>query len=473
LAERLATDLVRHLSALPGIGSSIGSLAHVIEPILEGRRRAADLAERRRAEQDRNERREARETDRPRRATIEPAERPAPRNPTPASSSAPTAATSPQPTPIVPSPRPPEPEKPPEPGELRNPTAASAASGLEKVIEALGPLPESQKELSESLKPLTALGYTLKELVAAVNAMRQRAQQPQPQSPQPAPKAPTPASPSTPSPRPPKPGPANITPDDVRPTAPVPAPGAAAAAQDAGAAAAVPAEAEAGGAVAAGAAGGPAGLIAGIAVVATVGAAARAFSALTDSVHKVDRTFTELSSRLAPFNGRLAFAQAQARTQQTLLDIERAGRLGGDLAKFTDERARLSREVQRLATELESAVLPAINGAATLLADVVQGVRESVSAMSEMVGGFLQGMSVSEATTAAATKGMNKKLDAQEADRKAKEMMDIAGVFFGDPSRQEVLNIGGVDYGSASDWADYVPQAAPRRNNSQRAFGGI
>lgn len=490
-AQRVLSDLIRHLSTLPTVGGAIGTLSRIAEPLLKARDQIEALAERRRAAEA-HQAAQAQGAHNPpeveprqrRRAGPRPAaEETEQSQPTPKPQPAPQQPqAAAQPTPATRQPEA-EPEEKAAPGTVRNPTPGAAAAAMEQIISALGPLPQSQKELTAALRPLEALGYTLKELKAAVDRMRQQqARPPQPQA------VPTGARPPKPGAatittadirganRPPKPGAATITPADIRPGS-TPSPGGAAAVTDAAAgdaaAGAGAAEAAGAGAVAAGAAGGPVGLVAGIAVVAAVGAATRAFSALTGSVEKIDRSFTELSSRLAPFNGRLAFAQAQARTQQTLLDIERAGRLGGDLAKFTDERARLSREFQRLATELEAAVLPAVNGAAELLADTVQGIRESMSAASELIGGLLSGMSLSEASTAAATNGMKKHLDAQEADRKSKEMMDIAGVFFGERGQQKGLNIGGVNYGSANDWADYIPQAAPRRVNNQRAFGGI
>lgn len=483
-AKRAFTDLLRHLGSLPVIGGGLASLAHVIEPLLQARERITALNERRRAADER-ETREAeakadkgkptstRPTPKPRPAAVEeaPPQSPAPR--TAAPGSAPAAATP------APAPRPPD-DKPDErspAGTVKNPTPGTAAAAMEKLIAALGPLPEGQKELAATLKPLTALGYTLKELVAAVRAMREaekaaRSGGASSPAPRPVP-SPAPSSGgSSPAPRPPKPGPATITPRDVRPTPgdaiPVPAPGAAAA----GAADAGLADAAAGGATAAGALGGPAGIVAAVAVVAVVGAATRAFSGLVDATKKLDARFVEASNRLAPFNGHLAYAQAQAQARQVITDTQSANQIGNRLADFTSARSDATRAMQRIGDALSGVALDKIVPLLQLGANIAEKIGDKSEAIETilstafdaLVPQFAMLLKIAQAVNAA----NKKKLPAAGAD--------IMEIFFGAGNGR--LQVEGIDFGPINNPLMPRPirrgpqNRQPKRGNQGPAAGG-
>lgn len=567
LAQRLISEMVSHLRALPGIGQSIGRAFAIIEPLIVAQRRNAELNRQRRPDQPQPAPRRAES----KRVAEQPAPLPTPerkQQPAPPSESRPATRepAQPQPRPVsesreviqaelvnpddrfpvkpfeLPAPRPvkalertierrvvervnpdkqfpvkpfapperkpatvvvdrpvprpkseslPTPTPAPERREkkeaapvlLNNPGAGAATAALERLITELGPLPAGQRELNATLRPLTSLGYTLTELRDAVRGMRERAKPEQPpaapsSAPQPRksgipnagqqfqtvrpvrPQSPTASTP------PPSPRPAPL------PTAPSPSPVAGAASAAASTAAAA-GEAETGAATAAvgvGALGGPVGIAIGVGLVATAGAASRALETLASAARKVDSTFTNLSERLAPYNGRLALAQAQVRMQQTMLDIERSGRLGGDLAKFTEERARIGRELQRIATTLEEMILPAINASLGGVAETIEDSTKNVSVGIEIMTNILRGMSINEAVMAAAAKAGQNAREREEQERRAKEALNLAGVFWGS---QPNLQIGGVNFGNATNWGKVLPQVQRQNRPQGRAFKGF
>lgn len=436
-AAKLLAELVRHLQQVPGIGRAIGGLYHVVEPLVDAGRRIQKLrADVRKEERPTPEPRpvesnqEAATTpstpatekgDAPAKALPAPVEREAPEpRPVPApmvnvevpeprtverpiESNASPAELQPAPPRSAPEPdyRPMmerEPPAPREPGEFRIAPEPSSSAALEKLIAALGPLPENTRELKEALQPLTDLGYSMKELLAAVKSLERSQEERAPgiegaRPAEPAPeKRPTFGAskeddealerferrkkrpfdlrplPDTPAPRPP-----------VVAATPVPTPSAAASATAAeapasGAAAATAESAAAGSELsgaaagaAAGAALGPAGLIAGVAIVAAVGTATRAISGLAKAAQNADRALQDTAQRLAPFSGALSAAQANASVRQLMNDIQRAQRMGPELARFTDERSQLDINATAIGDAVKGAIMEDLIPAIKLL----------------------------------------------------------------------------------------------------------
>jgi hypothetical protein len=397
-ATKLLADLVRHLQQVPGIGRAIASLYHVAEPLVAAGKQIRQMRETEAKKQEGGQRAPPRpEEEKKPQAVVphSPAASEAPSEPTivvpaletvePEPRPVPQTETESPPAPVSPSatqtPRdlPPASREPPESGKaaeagFRIAPAPSSSAALEQLIGALGPLPEETRALKETLEPLTSLGYTMTELLAAVREMARAKEERAPgvegarpgqpgaaaeKEPEEAPddKNRRPAKPrdkidltdkDLPKPRPADNGGGQPPTVPLAPTsgaAAANAPVEAGAAADIGAGAAGAAES---GVAVAGAAFGPAGLVAGISAVAVIGTATRAISGLANAAKAADRSLQETAHRLAPFSGALSASLANAQVRQIMNDIERARNIGPDLASYNTARADIARALERL-----------------------------------------------------------------------------------------------------------------------------
>jgi hypothetical protein len=353
----------------------------------------------------------------------------------------------------------PAPEEPPKSGAAAdNGFRVAPAPGqqplLEKLITALGPLPEETRALKETLDPLTSLGYTMTELLAAVREMERIKEertpgvegarpgeeeekapadvgqpQNQPGTKQPRP-ATQPAQQQAPAPNPPAPNPAPQN------TTPAPSPGAASqvveaeAVESGGAAAAGAAES---GAAAAGAAFGPAGMIVGIAAVAVIGTATRAVSGLANAAKSADRALQETAHRLAPYSGALSASLANAQVRQVLLDIERAQRLGPRLAEYNTGRSDLDRAATRIADVLRSTMLDQGTPVVEALARIAGLIAKHGDALEMVIDSGIRAMFPNWSATVDLLKQINKWFKKGDDDKRLPLEADIMGIFGGHP----------------------------------------
>lgn len=190
------------------------------------------------------------------------------------------------------------------------------------------------------------------------------------------------------------------------------------------------------------------GLLIGLGAVAAVGAATVAFDALVSTVKKLDSLFVGLGQKLAPFNGRLAAANAINNAKNTISDITSAQTIGDKLARYTDARGDLLRKLQRILDILEGWALDALTPLVEHGADILKEMLEGILIIKEFVANFQ--FSLNPATLAknfqdAALKAALKVDELMRRQQNAKNLVSLQGMFGGGLTD---LIVEGLNFGS-------------------------
>ncbi|HVX15942.1 MAG TPA: hypothetical protein VHC22_32460 [Pirellulales bacterium] len=338
----------------------------------------------------------------------------------------------------------------------------SPQAALERLIAVLGPLPEETRALTQTLEPLTSLGYTLDELLSAVRELERSKEERTPgiEGARPGEEQSayfTPeendildrfeqdhakrkkhgrstaddywSNPAATAPHAPRPA----APPPTAASSPIPAPSAAAPVEaelaEGGVAAAGAAE---GGAIAAGASFGPIGAAVGVAFAATIQVATRAISGLAKAAQAADQAWMKTAHQLAPYSGALSVAQARAAALRIVNDVQRAQNIGPQLAEYYSERERLSRALDRIGDIFSKFALDKVT---PLLERIVDGV-EAVADNGAVIEAALNAAFASQFPILSAMLNALKLANKQRDDAKKKKaadnsLIDIMGIFLG------------------------------------------
>lgn len=324
---------------------------------------------------------------------------------------------------------------------------------LQKLIDALGPLPASQRELIAALRPLRDLGYRSEELRqglrdrhARLQAAGQHAARQQPNVAQRQRRRRR--MPNTT--RHPLAHGAGSAVQAARTTVTAAQGGGAAAAAGTALATRGAAAGAMEGAAGLSMLGGPAGLAIGLAVVASVGAAAQAFDALVSTVQRLDHTFVTMGQRLAPFSGKLSAANAINAAKNTISDITSARALGDKLAKYTQLRGDLGRQMQRLNDKIQGVELDALITGLEALNETIEGATILGNTVSEFIKNFsfpwTTGDLIAQLQVAMQKAVLDAANEALRKQQNVQNMLTLRGMFGAD-----ALIIDSLNYGSGQN----------------------
>ena len=97
-----------------------------------------------------------------------------------------------------------------------------------------------------------------------------------------------------------------------------------------------------------------------------------AFASLADTVTSVTSSLSSLSETAAQFNGELAMTQGQNEIREINTQIDRARRVGPDLARFSSAQSRADAALEEIKTILMENFLPSIASLAEFAAEILQ-----------------------------------------------------------------------------------------------------
>lgn len=118
------------------------------------------------------------------------------------------------------------------------------------------------------------------------------------------------------------------------------------------------------------------GTVAGAAIGALAGISAgqllgEAFSELVETVQAVDKALMQMSKDAAQYNAQVAQAQATAELRDMVSQMQRAERLGPQLAEFTDVRSQLAVDFQDAITEVAGPITEIFTGILEIGRDIM------------------------------------------------------------------------------------------------------
>ncbi len=87
--------------------------------------------------------------------------------------------------------------------------------------------------------------------------------------------------------------------------------------------------------------------------------------------------------RYGEFSPEIAQAQAMAEINQTLGDMERAQRVGNDLARYVEQRSRLQQNIEDLKVDLLKAILPAVEDTLKMLVKMQPALEGGMSLLTK------------------------------------------------------------------------------------------
>lgn len=100
----------------------------------------------------------------------------------------------------------------------------------------------------------------------------------------------------------------------------------------------------------------------------------KAFKALADTVTDVDRALLQMSKDAAKYNAEVAQAQAVANLRDLVGQLQRAERLGPQLAEYTDARSQLAQDFHDAMTDIAEPVTELMTLGVELLRDGMDGI---------------------------------------------------------------------------------------------------